>query len=385
VTFIPALVTGFYAIQVSSKTLRAQALSTQTEHAKTLADNVTSFLTTVRDDLMFLGQSPVMKDYLNQRAELNSESPEAPKEGAFPTVLEPKRHVLEQEFLAFSRNRRIYYQIRYLDATGQEIARVDLDGLKSQIIERDRLQNKSQRYYFKDTVRLLGSELLVSPLDLNRERGQIERPLKPVIRYAVNVYDNKNNKAGIVIINVDASQFLKLLGDTRLVNEKGFFMNHPAPEKRWGGPVDLDTGYNLKNEYPQWAKILDHDGTLTTSTVTLSHKRVSVPGTSRYWTVIIQRDTNDILRSVTTFRIMFSIILILAVLTALIVGWLLSAKITSPIEQLTQLANAISKGELVSNIVEIQDKGEIGQLAQAFERMRVSMIKAFERLRQQST
>ncbi len=367
VTFIPALVTGIYAIQISSQTLRTQALTTQKMQAKTLANNITSFLTNVKGDLMFLSQSPVMKDYLRANA----------SEGDL------KRQALEQEFLAFSHNRRIYYQIRYLDETGQEIARVDSNGLTSRIIERDKLQNKSQRYYFKETIRLLANEIFVSPLDLNRERGQIERPFKPVIRYAVNLYDNKNNKAGIVIINVDANQFIKPLGNIRLVNHDGYFINHPSSEKTWGGPVDLDTGYNLQSEYPQWnLKILGQDGTLSSNILTLSHKRVIVPGTSRDWTLIIQRHTQDILKSVTAFQLMFSLILIIAVLIALIVGWLLSARITRPIEHLTRMADAISKGEMISKSVEIQDKGEIGQLAHAFERMRISMLKAFERLRQ---
>ena len=66
-------------------------------------------------------------------------------------------------------------------------------------------------------------------------------------------------------------------------------------------------------------------------------------------------------------------------------AWVLSARITRPIEHLTHIAHAISQGELINNRVDIQDKGEIGQLAQAFERMRVSMIKSFERLRKQSS
>jgi len=92
VTFIPALVTGIYAIQISSQTLRTQALTTQTIQAKTLANNITSFLTSVKGDLMFLSQSPVMKDYLNSNL----------------SEAELKRQALEQQFLAFSRNRRKY-------------------------------------------------------------------------------------------------------------------------------------------------------------------------------------------------------------------------------------------------------------------------------------
>ncbi len=396
VTLIPALITGMYAMQVSSKSLRKQAISTQMEQAKTLKNNLTSFLVTTKGDLLFLSQSPLMKDYLSLRSTNQSSSKsegaltippdsEEPAKKAPQNALEQKRQALEQEFLALSRNRRIYYQIRYLDETGQEVVRVDSDGLKSQIIKRDKLQDKSGRYYFKETIRLFGQRTFVSPLDLNREKGQIELPYKPVIRYAVNVYDDNNRKAGIVITNVDAAQFIGPLGNIRLVNPDGYFINHPELEKGWGGPRDLDTGYNLEKEYPQLAKeIIGQYGTISTPTITLSHIQVPVSGSARHWTLIIQRDTDDILKSVTAFRVMFTVILIFTVLIALVLALLFSTRITRPIEYLTNIADAISKGELVNNRVEVEDKGEIGQLAQAFERMRVSMIKSFERLRRQS-
>lgn len=386
VTLIPALIIGIYAIQVSSKSLRTQVITPQTIYAKTLGNNVTSFLKRVKGDLMFLSQSPVLKDYLNQRAILKLENAESQSEKSiFPTALEPQRQYLEQEFLAFSRYSGIYYQIRYLNETGQEIVRVDSNGLISNIIKRDNLQDKFHRYYFKETIRLLSNELFVSPLDLNREQKQIERPFKPVIRYAVNVYDNKNHKAGIVMINVDAKQFIKPLDNIRLINQNGYFMSHPDPKKLWGGPVDLNTGYSLEKEYPLWAKqILGKNGTLSTQTLTISHRKVSIPGFSHNWTVIVQRDTDDIMKSVTKFRAMFTVILTVSVLIALLLAWIFSSKITRPLDNLTRLVEAISKGEQVSNPVVIKDKGEIGQLAIAFERMRVSMIESFEKLRKQS-
>jgi len=376
VTLVPALVTGIYAMLVSSETLRTQAVTTQSTEAKMLANNITSFLSVVKGDLLFLSQSPLMNDYLNLRKE------------TLPNVqlmLEEKRQSLEKEFLAFSRNRRIYYQIRYLDKTGQEIARVDSNGLKSWIVEREKLQNKSDRYYFKKTMRLFSNRIFVSPLDLNRERGEIEVPHKPVIRYAVSVYDDNDAKAGIVIINIDANQFLRPLDDVRLINQDGYFANHPDPKKCWGGPSDLDSGYSLDQEYPQLAtKIRGKDGIISTPALTLSHLQISVSGSADDWILIVQRDTDEILRSIVAFRITFIVILIMAVLIAFVFALLFSAKITSPIEHLTRLADAISKGELINHHVSVKDKGEIGQLAQAFERMRVSMIKSFERLRKQS-
>jgi HAMP domain-containing protein len=396
VALMPALITGIYAIQVSSKNLRIRALTTQTAQAEILAKSITSFLSMVKGDILFLSQSPLMKSYLHLRGKksfLNSASPYqiAPSDlepktlQDFQYALEKNRKKLEKEFLTLSRNRRIYYQLRYLDETGQEIVRIDSDGLRNWIVDKEQLQNKSDRYYFKNTMRLLGKRVFVSPLDLNREMGKIEVPHKPVIRYAVNVYDNNNQKAGIVIMNVDANQFLEPLNDARLVTKDGYFAAHPDAKKRWGGVSDLKTGYNLSKEYPRVAnQIRGRNNTISTPTVTLSHFRVSVPGSADNWVLIVQRDTDDILKSVVAFRTTFILILVFTIVIALFFALLFSTKITKPIEQLTRVADAISKGELTDNRVTILAKGEIGQLALAFERMRVTMIKSFERLRKQS-
>jgi len=397
VALMPALITGIYAIQVSSKSLRMRALTTQTAHAEILAKSITSFLSMVKGDILFLSQSPLMKSYLHLRGTksfLNSAKSYqiAPSDLEHKTLqdiqyaLEKNRKKLEKEFLTLSRNRRIYYQLRYLDETGQEVVRIDSDGLRSWIVDKEQLQNKSDRYYFKNTMRLLGKRVFVSPLDLNREMGKIEEPHKPVIRYAVSVYDNNNQKTGIVIMNVDANQFLEPLDDARLVTEDGYFAAHPDAKKRWGGISDLKTGYNLGKEYPRLAnKIRGQDNnTISTPTVTLSHLRVSVPGSADDWILIVQRDTDDILKSVVAFRTTFILILVFTIVIALFFALLFSAKITKPIEQLTYIADAISKGELIDNRVTVSAKGEIGQLAKAFERMRVTMIKSFERLRKQS-
>jgi HAMP domain-containing protein len=368
VALMPALITGIYAIHVSSKSLRMRALTTQTAHAEILAKSITSFLSMVKGDILFLSQSPLMKSYLHLRG----------------TKSFLNRKKLEKEFLTLSRNRRIYYQLRYLDETGQEVVRIDSDGLRSWIVDKEQLQNKSDRYYFKNTMRLLGKRVFVSPLDLNREMGKIEVPHKPVIRYAVTVYDN-NQKAGIVIMNIDANQFLEPLDDARLVTEDGYFAAHPNAKKRWGGVGDLNTGYNLGKEYPRLAnKIRGRDDTISTPIVTLSHFKVSVPGSADDWILIVQRDTDDILKSVVAFRTTFILILVFTIVITLFFALLFSAKITRPIEQLTRVADAISKGELIDNRVTVSAKGEIGQLAQAFERMRVTMVKSFERLRKQS-
>ncbi len=216
---------------------------------------------------------------------------------------------MEQEFLALSKHRRIYYQVRYLDEKGMEVVRVDSDSLKSYVVPKEQLQDKSDRYYFKDSIRLNRKQLFVSKLDLNRERGKVEVPYKPVIRYAMRLDDSKGKKAGIVITNIDANQFLMALSSVRLATEDGFYASHPDKDKRWGRDTDLAHGYNLEQEYPELAsKMHGRAATLATDDLTLSSDKILVPGTNERWTLIVQNETKDLLKSVYDFRFTLTVV-----------------------------------------------------------------------------
>ena len=96
---------------------------------------------------------------------------------------------LTECFLNISRYRRLYDQVRLLDENGMEIIRVNFNSGRPLVISREELQNKKDRYYFDDTFKLNRGEVFVSPLDLNIEQGEIEQPLKPMIRFATPVFD----------------------------------------------------------------------------------------------------------------------------------------------------------------------------------------------------
>jgi len=373
-TLLPVLFTGFYAIVTSSESLHQQAIDNQQERVRIAKDNINAFLSTVQSDLMFLTESVPLQQYLKFRTD-NTGSPEDLQQ------LEQLRQAVEREFLALSKHRRIYYQVRYLDETGQEVVRIDSDSLKSHIIAQNRLQNKAERYYFKDAIRLPRKQMFISKLDLNRERGAIEKPHKPVIRYALRVDDTKGKRAGIVLTNIDANQFLLRLSNTRLVTDDGFYASHPDKDKRWGRASDLGHGFDIDEEYGHIAnKLKGHLATITTDDLTISSNKLTIPGSNTRWTVIVQERTDALLQSVHDFRFTFTLIIIISMIISLGLALYFSTKITHPIEHLTHLANQISKGKKLNESVNIDDEGEIGALAHAFERMRVSMVKALERL-----
>jgi len=169
---------------------------------------------------------------------------------------------LEQDFEVLLGVRKQYYQIRYIDETGKEIARVESNGNGDmKRVHGDDLQDKSSRYYFKDAIKMKRGEVFVSVLDLNKEYGKVENRgianksfTIPTVRYATHIFDANGKSAGIVIINIYADYFLDEIrrfkrGDefAVLLNSKGDYIAHPDKTKEINSGSG---GGNFYYDYP---------------------------------------------------------------------------------------------------------------------------------------
>ena len=65
-----------------------------------------------------------------------------------------QRDEVSRFFLLLSSETARYDQIRYLDASGQEVIRVNFNSGKPSIVPAGELQNKAGRYFFSDTFKL---------------------------------------------------------------------------------------------------------------------------------------------------------------------------------------------------------------------------------------
>ena len=148
---------------------------------------------------------------------------------------DPKhRHLLESSFLTLARRNPQYQQIRWIDASGAEAIRVMNNQGESYAVVAEKLQDKSDRYYFKIAGALLPGELYVSRIDLNVERGQIEIPIRPMLRIATPVMDGDRKHRGIFVINIEMKHLFNLVqtqgeahleADFLLVNQQGVVLN----------------------------------------------------------------------------------------------------------------------------------------------------------------
>lgn len=190
-------------------------------------------------DLTFLSQQHALQDFL--------------KHGQDKSLT-----ILEQEYLILSRAKQDYDQIRFLDAQGMELVRVDYNQGDPSVIPRLNLQNKAKRYYFADTFALGRGKVFVSPLDLNIESGQVEKPLKPMIRFGMAVFDQEGKKRGVVLLNYLGARMLTLLeqagqavyGQPLLVNRNGYWLLGPQPGDAWGFMLTSRQDKTLPKHFP---------------------------------------------------------------------------------------------------------------------------------------
>ncbi len=167
---------------------------------------------------------------------------------------EASMNTTQQLFYTISSTNPALMQVRFLDTHGMEKIRIDWDTAQQwpEIIQPKDLQDKSQRYYFKEASQAPANSFWYSRLDLNAEHKKIEIPYKPVLRVASPVYVDQQF-AGIVIINVHAKSFLERFKQSPffnviLVDHDGHYLMHFKNKFSWSRY--LNTGHTLADDYP---------------------------------------------------------------------------------------------------------------------------------------
>lgn len=152
------------------------------------------------------------------------------------------RSQLREAFRIFARQKHIYDQVRFLDLRGQEIVRVNAAAGAAILVPDAQLQNKADRYYFRETARLAPGEVYASPLDLNVERGEVEHPLRPMMRFGTPVVDRNGSKVGVLIHNYRGDTLLQAFRSAvanisehaMLLDGDGYWLSSPDRNQEWG-------------------------------------------------------------------------------------------------------------------------------------------------------
>lgn len=174
------------------------------------------------------------------------------------------RKQTESLFINLSNTFQSHDQIRLINLDGQEVVKTLYNSKFEQSMASDDLQNLSNRSYFKAAEQLKKNEAYVSKMELSLYKGEIEKPYKPILRFATPIFDLEGNKVGILMINYLAQDFLNsfrkrqsnnITSYAMLVDSEGFWLSHYDAQLEWGRDL-LQPTHNAKMKHPQvWQQI----------------------------------------------------------------------------------------------------------------------------------
>jgi PAS domain S-box-containing protein len=206
------------------------------------------FINHSKKDLKILKQLVLSQDYINN------------------DKLEQK---LEDIFVAYAKANSSFMQLRFIDKNGLEKIRVNRssqNGLVS-LVPKNKLQDKANRYYFKNAKTKNQDQVSFSAIDLNIENGMVEVPYKTTLRAILPIQYNEQF-SGLLVINYFMQDFITKLThaplyDMILYDNSGYVVYHYSYEdgvysKCFGN--SLEHRYNIHEAFPyHYKKMLSSD------------------------------------------------------------------------------------------------------------------------------
>ncbi len=172
---------------------------------------------------------------------------------------------LGADFLAFLQHHRNYDQVRFIDARGREVVRINTDGGQPVLVPDSALQDKSGRYYVNKTLALRAGQIYMSPFDLNIENGVLVQPIQPVIRLGTPIFDDAGRLRGLVMLSYRGRRILDYLAEIGsrnntalwLLNADGYWLLGPDTATEWGFMFPERREMRFQRNYAQaWEAIL---------------------------------------------------------------------------------------------------------------------------------
>jgi response regulator RpfG family c-di-GMP phosphodiesterase len=247
-------------------------------------------------------------------------------------------HSINDLFTNLANTHQLYDQVRLIDEQGMEVVRVDWRNGVALKVKSSNLQNKSGRYYFTETASLKKNEIFVSPLDLNIENDQIEKPYKPMIRFGMPLYNSENEFRGVIVLNYLAAIMLErfrgqmdlIPGKGVLLNTDGYWLSEPTNTKEWG--FMFDSKHTFADEEPLlWPEIQRNEegilenanGQFVFSTIK-PFEGLKPSGVQRFiddWKVIVVNKNQDELVKMKHFEYLYPLLIIYPIGLLLIWKW----------------------------------------------------------------
>ncbi|MEK6572579.1 MAG: cache domain-containing protein, partial [Bacteroidota bacterium] len=260
---LPVAFVGIYGIVSNVKMMEKIAFENLTHDVLTIREKTANFMANVESDLQVLQHSSLLQRFVL-----------ALERSLGRTSYDRELEQLSTELQAFAKTKGIYYQIRMVNETGDELLRIESDRPSDttrsyRIVPASELRHGREMYYFLLVKNLNIGQIAIAPAELvYHETERI-----PVISFAMPVAGRKD-RLGILIANVFAVDLFRVLepprhfnvdGKVVLVSGDGHYLFHSEKKSAWNKLLASKEEDNLQHDYPALAArnfISGHEGTV---------------------------------------------------------------------------------------------------------------------------
>ncbi|MDA3814090.1 MAG: sensor histidine kinase [Candidatus Cloacimonetes bacterium] len=251
--FILMLGVMSYILYITNKSELKTYQKNETQLIDMQIFNTKNDLFQAASDIILLANLDEVKELWDSKGKINN------------TVLEQ----LSTNYKTIAFYKKFYDHLHLIDENGNEILRVNyLEGEMATVVS-SQLQHDSDCDYFSAAFKINQGEVFVSSFELNKKQGEIELPFKPVIRFATPVFDNNDEKRGIVMFsylgdimldNFSSHVAKSKIHKSMLLNAQGFYIVGPNPENDWAFMYDDRQDRSFAAKYPTaWSRIIKED------------------------------------------------------------------------------------------------------------------------------
>lgn len=178
----------------------------------------------------------------------------------------PSDSAIHDYFLNFASVSNNISQIRWLDSSGNERYRINFSNKKSEIVAASQLQNKQNRYYFKQGMLMPAPDTFISEIDLNIERGKIVTPYEPTIRVTYKTRAEDYLIDGLLVVNFNLDYLFNNIRQydakntqISILNHDGYWLYNNDSALQWGFMFNQADNTLENKSSVLWQHIINHN------------------------------------------------------------------------------------------------------------------------------
>lgn len=268
---------------------------------------------------------------------------------------------INELFYIYSKSNANFFQLRYIDKNGIEKVRIDRNHKNTEpyINSKDKLSNKSNRYYFIDSKSKELEKVWFSAVDLNIENKKVQIPYVPTLRAILPIEQN-GEFGGILIINYFMDDFISTFSNTPLYdmilsNKYGETIYHyQLNGKVWGN--SLSHNYKISKDFPrEYNKILSNNYLKTDYFVS---KKLKVPIYNDLY-LVLQLNEAYLLEDIKMMKVKYVLFIVIVLFLTLILSFVVMKFFSNKLlylDRINELNFILNKQSLTDELTKLQNR-----------------------------